>query len=212
MTPGFFLAAAYMIGALPTSYIVGRWHKLDLRKEGSGNLGSTNVYRVVGFKPAVVVLFVDLLKGFFPVWFFPQWDGHAGAWELGYGVAAVLGHIWPLYIRFRGGKGVATAAGTLFALAPVAVTIAFFLWLGTLLLTRTASLGVLIAATTIPIIARGAGASRSIVMYALFLGILVWWTHRTNLARLLHREEIEIYWNRKFTPSTNLGKSGDKEE
>ena len=210
MTLILFLVGAYLIGAIPTGYLIGRWYKLDLRKEGSGNLGSTNVYRVVGFIPSVVVLFVDLLKGFLPVWFFPQWDSRTGPWVLAYGLAAILGHIWPVYTRFRGGRGVATAGGTLIALAPIAVSIAFFLWLGTVLLTRTASLGSLLAATTIPIITKAVAAPQSVVIYALLIATLVWWTHRANIGRLLRREEIKIHWNRKFSPRTNFHDNGDK--
>jgi glycerol-3-phosphate acyltransferase PlsY len=214
VTLTLFLIGAYLIGAVPTGYLVGCWYKLDLREEGSGNLGSTNVYRVVGFMPSVVVLFVDLLKGFLPVWFFPQWDGRTGPWELGYGygLATILGHVWPLYMRFRGGKGVATAAGTLIALAPIAVLIASFLWLGTVLLTRTASLGSLFAATTIPIITKAVDAPQPVVMYALLVATLVWWTHRANIGRLVRREEIKIHWNRKFIPRTNSHKNRTKEE
>ena len=212
MTLALFLIGAYLIGAIPTGYLVGRWYKLDLREEGSGNLGSTNVYRVVGFIPSVVVLFVDLLKGFLPVWFFPQWDSHTGPWAFAYGLAATLGHVWPIYTRFRGGRGVATAGGTLIALAPVAVSIAFFIWLGTVLLTRTASLGSLLAATTIPIITwRVDPGSQSVVIYALLIATLVWWTHRANIGRLLRREEIKIHWNRRFTPRTNFHDNGNKE-
>lgn len=192
MTAVLLVLAAYLIGAFPTSYLIGRWYGVDLRNEGSGNLGGTNVYRVLGILPALTVLAVDLLKGFAPVWFFPVWDGRADTWDLAYGIAAIIGHVWPVYTRFRGGKGVATAAGTLLAVAPVAVTIAMFVWLGTLLLTRIASLASLLAATLIPLLANGADAPRPVVLYALLLALLVWWTHRSNLARLARREELRI--------------------
>lgn len=192
MTAVLLVLAAYLIGAFPTSYLIGRWYGVDLRNEGSGNLGGTNVYRVLGILPALTVLAVDLLKGFAPVWFFPVWDGRADTWDLAYGFAAIIGHVWPVYTRFRGGKGVATAAGTLLAVAPVAVTIAMFVWLGTLLLTRIASLASLLAATLIPLLANGADAPRPVVLYALLLALLVWWTHRSNLARLARREELRI--------------------
>lgn len=184
--------AAYLIGAFPTSYLVGRGYGVDLRSEGSGNLGATNVYRVLGFWPALAVLAVDLAKGFIPVWFFPQWDGHAGSWDLVYGFAAILGHVWPVYTKFRGGKGVATAAGTLLALAPVAMTIAVFVWIGTVLLTHTPSIASLVSAALIPVLANGAAAPRSVVMYALLLGLLVWWTHRSNIVRLVRRQELQV--------------------
>lgn len=190
--PYVFLAVSYLVGALPTSYFVGRLHGVDLRREGSRNLGGTNVYRVIGLKPAIAVLAIDLLKGFVPVWFLPQWDGRAGAWELAYGMAAIVGHIWPVYTRFRGGKGVATAAGTLFALAPVAALIAAFVWAGTLLLTRLASLASLLAATLVAPLARAAAAPGHTVLYALLLAAIVWWTHRRNVLRLIRREELRI--------------------
>lgn len=197
LTAGLLLLAAYLMGAVPTSYLMGKGYGVDLRTKGSGNLGATNVYRVLGLLPAIAVLFVDLLKGFFPVWFFPQWDGRTGTWELAYGIAAIAGHVWPVYIRFRGGKGVATAAGTLLALAPVALTISFFVWMGTLLLTRTASVASLLAAALLPIMARGAAAPRSVVVYALLLAVLVVWTHRRNLVRLVRRQELQIHWTRR---------------
>ncbi|MDX1579359.1 MAG: glycerol-3-phosphate 1-O-acyltransferase PlsY [Gemmatimonadota bacterium] len=203
------LVAAYLIGAFPTSYLMGQWQGVDLRSQGSGNLGATNVYRVLGFLPAVTVLGVDLLKGFIPVWFFTQWDGRGGTWALGYGIAAIAGHVWPIYTKFRGGKGVATAAGTLLAVAPVAVTIAVFVWVGTLLLTRTASIASLISATLIPILANGAAAPRPVVLYALFLGLLVWWTHRANLLRLIRRQELQIHFGHR---PERRGSEPDEEE
>lgn len=192
LTHLLLIGAAYLVGGFPTSYLIGRLHGVDLGEEGSGNYGATNVYRVLGFLPAITVVSVDVMKGFAPVWFFPEWDGRTGAWELAYGSAAILGHVWPIYTRFRGGKGVATAAGTLLAVAPVALLIAVFVWFGTLLLTRIASLASLMAATLIPLLARGAEAPTPIVLYTLCLAFLVWWTHRTNLVRLAQRRELRL--------------------
>lgn len=210
MTAFLFLATAYLLGAFPTSYLVGKWYGVDLREEGSGNLGGTNVYRVLGLLPALLVLFVDMLKGFVPVWFFPQWDARAGSWDLVYGLAAIMGHVYPVYMRFRGGKGVATAAGTMLAAAPVAVVIAIFVWIGILLITRTASIASLFSATLVPILARGAAAPRSVVLYALLLALLVWWTHRSNLIRLARRQELEIHFRRR--PDRKRGEERAEEE
>ncbi len=204
MTAPLFALSAYLVGSFPTSYLVGRMYGRDLRREGSGNLGSTNVYRILGFFPAGGVLVVDLLKGFLPVWFFPLWDGRTGGWAVVYGIAATAGHIWPVYTKFSGGKGVATAAGTMTALAPVAVTIAFFTWLGTLFLTRTASLASLLAASLVPILARSAAAPRAVVSYALLIAITVWWTHRPNIVRLVRREEFQVDWRRRVAPSDDV--------
>ena len=196
MTAPLLTLSSYLVGAFPTSYLVGRVYGYDLRREGSGNLGSTNAYRILGFFPAVAVLVIDLLKGFLPVWFFPMWDGRTGAWALAYGLAAILGHVWPVYTKFKGGKGVATAAGTMAALAPVAVAVAFFVWIVTVVLTRTASVASLVSATLVPVMASASGAPRSVMSYALLLAVTVWWTHRANLARIVRREELQIDWRR----------------
>ena len=196
MTAPLLTLSAYLVGALPTSYLVGRAYGYDLRREGSGNLGSTNAYRILGFFPAVAVLVVDLAKGFVPVWLFPLWDGRSGAWALAYGLAAITGHVWPVYTKFKGGKGVATAAGTMAALAPVAVAVAFMVWVVTVALTRTASVASLVSATIVPIMARASAAPRTVISYALIIAVSVWWTHRANLARIIRREELQIDWRR----------------
>ena len=106
------LAAAYLTGAFPTSYVVGRMRGIDLRQHGSGNLGATNAYRVLGWRAAIPIFIVDIAKGWFPTFAFPLWDGSPQwEWALAYGAAAILGHVFPVYVRFRGGKGVATSAG-----------------------------------------------------------------------------------------------------
>lgn len=186
------VVVAYLIGAFPTGHLVGRRAGVDLRRAGSGNPGGTNAYRVLGARAGALVLLVDLLKGFGPVWFFPQWEARPETWALAYGGAAIAGHIWPVYTGFRGGKGVATAAGTLLALAPVAALIASLVWLGTLLLTRLASLASLLAATLVPLLARGAAAPSHVVLYSLLLAAIVWWTHRQNVWRLVRGEEPRI--------------------
>lgn len=196
MTAPLLTLSAYLVGAFPTSYLVGRLYGYDLRREGSGNLGSTNAYRILGFFPAVAVLLVDLAKGFVPVWLFPAWDGRPSAWALAYGLAAITGHVWPVYTRFKGGKGVATAAGTMAALAPVAVGVAFLVWIVTVVLTRTASVASLVSATLVPVMARASAAPRAVISYALLLAVTVWWTHRANLARIVRRQELQIDWRR----------------
>ena len=120
------LALSYLLGATPTSYWMGRaFHGLDLREHGSGNLGATNVFRILGPKWALPVVAVDVAKGFVPVWFFPSMvDGGLG-WTLAFGGAAIVGHIYSLWVGFKGGKGIATSAGVFLALAPWAVLGAF---------------------------------------------------------------------------------------
>ena len=186
------LLGSYLIGALPTSYLIGRAHGIDLRNEGSGNLGTSNVLRVLGLIPALVVLPIDILKGFLPVWYFPQWDGAVGHWGFAYGLAAIIGHIWSVYVGFRGGKGVATAAGALLALTPLAAVTGLLVWVGILLITRIPSVASLVAASTVPVVAYMAEAPGYTVLFATSLATLVWWTHRENVRRLAHREELKL--------------------
>ena len=116
------IALSYLIGATPTSYWMGRAvHGLDLREHGSGNLGATNVFRILGAKWALPVVAVDIAKGFLPVWFFPGMVGGDLRWTLAFGGAAIVGHIFSLWVGFKGGKGIATSAGVFLALATWAV-------------------------------------------------------------------------------------------
>jgi glycerol-3-phosphate acyltransferase PlsY len=187
------LFASYLLGAFPTSYLMGRARGLDLREQGSGNLGAANAYRVLGAPSGLLVLPVDILKGFIPVWYFPGWDGSAIAeWAFAYGVLAIAGHVWPIFTGFQGGKGVATAAGVMFALAPVASLAGFMIWFGMLLVTRTPSVASLLAATAVPIVAYIAAAPPFTVLFAVALSASVWWTHRGNLRRLRHGEELPL--------------------
>jgi glycerol-3-phosphate acyltransferase PlsY len=151
--PGLLLLAAYLIGAFPTSLLVGRLRGIDLRKHGSGNLGATNAFRVLGWKAAAPVFIVDILKGWFPTFFFPRWDGVAATeLALAYGAAAIVGHVFSVYVRFKGGKGVATSTGVLLALAPAAVGIGLLLWAGLVYLTGYVSLASIVSALVVPIV------------------------------------------------------------
>lgn len=189
----FFLLLAYLVGSFPTSHLVGRAFSVDLRRLGSGNLGGANVYRHLGAGAALLVVGADLAKGFLPTWFFPLWDGSGDPhWALGYGLLAICGHIWSVFTGFRGGKGVATAAGALAALAPLAVLVGFLVWLGLLLITRIVSVASLTAATVVPLVAFVAAAPLPTVAFAVALGGLLWWTHRSNVGRLLRREEFRL--------------------
>lgn len=188
-----FLLGAYLFGAFPTSYLYGRLRGRDLRELGSGNLGATNVYRFLGARGAVLVVVVDLAKGFIPTWFFPLWDGASSPdWALAYGFLAIAGHVWSVFTGFSGGKGVATAAGALLALAPVAVLVGAMVWMGLALITRFASLASLTAATVVPVVAYVGAAPGTTVLFAVTLAGIVWITHRENLARLLRREELRL--------------------
>ncbi|MEJ2483086.1 MAG: glycerol-3-phosphate 1-O-acyltransferase PlsY [Gemmatimonadota bacterium] len=188
-----WILLAYLVGSIPTAWLVGRAFGVDLREEGSGNLGGTNAYRVLGARGGLPVILVDILKGYFPAAFFPQWDGSAvGELALVYGLLAIMGHVWPVWLRFRGGKGVATGAGVLIALAPFAALVATLVWVGIVFLTRTVSVASLAAASVVPLAAAITDAPWSTTLFCAGVAIFVWWTHRSNLARIARGEELKF--------------------
>lgn len=193
MTVALLLAAAYLLGSTPASSLAGRLAGVDLTRRGSGNLGGTNVFRVLGWRWALPVVVVDIGKGFVPAWFFPVWDG-AGAPQLAlaYGLAAIAGHVWSVFLRFRGGKGVATSGGVLLALAPLATAIGALVWGGLVLLTRTVSIASLAAATSLPVLTWLFDQPGEKVAFTAMLALFVWWTHRENVGRLVRGEELRF--------------------
>lgn len=197
MNPFLLLLLAYLLGATPTSLWVGKGiHGVDLRTEGSGNLGATNTFRVLGWKAALPVVVVDVLKGWFPAWFFPQIDvtGSPWIWGAAYGAAAIVGHVYSVWVHFRGGKGVATSGGVFLALTPWAVAVAFVTWLVALLATRTASVASIVAAVALPVAVaftpHEGGAA--MVAFTAALAVFVIWAHRSNVRRLLRGEEPRL--------------------
>lgn len=190
MIPALLTVAAYLLGAIPTSYLVARLRGIDLRQHGSGNLGATNTYRVLGWRAATPVFIVDILKGWFPTQFFPGWDG-ADLPELAlvYGAAAIVGHVFSVYVGFRGGKGVATSAGVLLALAPLAVVVGLVLWGSIVFFTGYVSLASIIAAAAVPPVILVVQGARAVFWLSLGLAAFVVFAHRANLRRLWRGEE-----------------------
>jgi glycerol-3-phosphate acyltransferase PlsY len=193
LSPVLLVVLAYLLGAIPSSYWVGRAvYGIDLRQHGSGNLGATNVYRVLGWRAALPVMLADIGKGFLPAWLFPRLDGAAPwSWALAYGTAAVLGHVYSLFVRFKGGKGVATSGGVLLGLAPWAVLAGFAVWMLVVLTTRIVSLGSILAALTVPLslLVLPSEGGRPLLWFTIALAAFVIWAHRANVARLARGEE-----------------------
>jgi len=187
------LIASYLIGSIPASYLVGRLARgIDLRSEGSGNLGATNAFRVLGWRLAVPVLMIDLLKGWFPAFYFPKFIGAGEGWAIAFGGAAIIGHVFSIYMGFRGGKGVATSAGVFLALAPLAILAGIAVWLLLVLKTRIVSIGSLAAALVVPVavwLTEGVGPT---LWLSLGLMIFVFYAHRSNIGRLLRGEELRF--------------------
>ena len=187
------VVGAYLLGSIPSSWIAGRASGVDLTRRGSGNLGGTNVFRVLGWKWALPVVLVDVGKGFVPAWYFAGLDPvGAPQLALAYGLAAVAGHVWSVFLRFEGGKGVATAGGVLLALAPVATAVGALIWVSLVFLTRIVSVASLSAATALPVVAWVLDAQPEKVLFTAGLAAFVWWTHRENVARLARGEELQF--------------------
>ena len=190
-----FLALAYIVGATPTSYWVGKaFHGLDLRDHGSGNLGATNAFRILGWKSAIPVIVVDIGKGFVPVWLFPGLADASFEWSLAFGAAAIVGHMFSIWVGFRGGKGVATSAGVFLALAPWAVLGAFIVWGVVTATSRYVSLGSMAAAASLPplVLFTPHEGGLGFLSFTAVLAAFVIWAHRTNVFRLLRGEESRI--------------------
>jgi glycerol-3-phosphate acyltransferase PlsY len=180
------LVLAYLIGATPTSYLVGKLVKgIDLREHGSNNLGATNVYRVLGWKYAIPVGVTDVLKGAVPVVILGPWSNGPAWFTVALGLAAVLGHMFSPYVRFRGGKGVATAAGMFLGLAPVAIVISVAIWAVTLWLSGYVSVASLTVAVLFPVWVRITVPEQPYTFWAgMVLALLIVYSHRANIQRL----------------------------
>jgi glycerol-3-phosphate acyltransferase PlsY len=194
------LLLSYFLGAIPTGYWLGRiWKGIDIRSFGSGNLGATNVLRVLGPVPGMFTLACDGLKGVVPVlvaqYLFPgDLLLHAVT-----GMVAIVGHTTSIFVHFRGGKGVATAAGVFSVLMPFPCACAGFMFVVTVALTRFVSLGSLLGVLTLVISSFIFSTQRPLVWTAAAVAAFVVWTHRGNIQRLREGTENRIQWPKKNT-------------
>jgi len=192
------LCAAYLIGSIPTGLLVGRLRGVDIRKVGSGNVGATNVARMVGKLPGLLVLIVDIAKGYLPATFLASKAAALGAaWpaenlRLLMGVAAVAGHIWNPFLQFKGGKGVATGLGVLLGLDARVGLGSLAVWLAVAFATRYVSIASISAAVASCFLMAFLGHSALWVWGAIAVALAILWRHRSNMLRLLQREEPKI--------------------
>lgn len=183
------LAATFLVGSFPTGVLAGRLNGIDIRTVGSGNVGATNVFRALGKPWGIATLIVDALKGFLPVLLLlkafpePSWVPTAGA------LAAVLGHTFSPFLRFRGGKGVATSAGVFLALLPLPTTAALAVFLAVFLPTRIVALGSLSASLALPTAAFWRSGLTPASGLAALLALLIFLKHIPNIRRLLSGRE-----------------------
>lgn len=183
-----FIAVCFLAGSFPTAYLVGRAHGVDIRKAGSGNIGATNVFRVLGRGAGVLTMTVDVLKGLVPVLLLEKWSGVAWAPAAG-AVAAILGHSFSPFMKFKGGKGVATSAGAFLALLPVATLSAIVVFLLLFIWTRIVSIGSLGGAAVLPTAAFLINGKSPAAFLAAAVSFLIVVRHVPNIKRLLKGEE-----------------------
>ncbi len=191
---------SYLIGAVPTAYLFGKLKGIDLHKCGSGNIGATNAWRVLGKGTGITTLLIDIAKGFAAVKFIALLSGKAGdglvLQRIYCGIAAILGHTFPVYLKFRGGKGVAATVGVLLGLAPKVLGCAFGVWVAALFISGYVSLSSVLAAIALPIFSIWLDYPNALKVFFLLMGILIIVQHRSNLRRLFAGEEKKFLWKK----------------
>jgi acyl phosphate:glycerol-3-phosphate acyltransferase len=201
VTLAVLILGSYLLGSIPFGYLAGRSAGIDIRQSGSRNIGATNVVRVLGKRYGYPVFALDFLKGFAAVKISmltapgqpPEWNSSVIFGILA-AMASVLGHLYPPWLKFQGGKGVATSAGALLALAPVATLIGIAVWIVVFWLTRYVSLASMMAAIVLPIIILVAGSkdqnrTKPLFYSSICVAAIVIWRHRSNIVRLIRGTE-----------------------
>ncbi len=197
------LVVSYLVGAIPTSYIAARiFAGIDLREHGSKNLGATNLYRVLGWRFALPVGLIDAAKGAVPVLLFAPMVSSSELFALVSGITAVLGHVYSVFVGFRGGKGVATAAGVMLALTPIALGVSLVVWVGLVFLTGYVSVGSIAAAAIFPLAVLLLEHPSVPEILWLDVGVAagIIWLHRGNIQRLLKGTENRFGRRAASTP------------
>ena len=185
------ILAAYLIGSIPFALILARRWGTDLRVVGSGNLGAANVMRSSGVRAGVLVALLDMAKGAASVWIAERVSA-GPVLPAAAGVAAIVGHIYPVWLKFRGGKGVATACGVFSVLAPTAVPPVLAIFIALVWLTKYISLGSVVASIALPPLAYAAGAASTTIAAAVAAAAIIVFRHRSNVRRLLAGTERRI--------------------
>lgn len=182
---------AYLLGSIPMAYLMAKWTKnIDIRQYGSGNVGFTNALRTIGKGPAFIVLFGDIGKGLIAALMGKYYGGPV----LGIlaGVAVLVGHNYPIFLRFKGGKGAASGIGVVFALIPEVALLAVLVWVITTFITRYVSLATILGAITVPVAATLLNKELEYILFGIFAAIFVIYKHRSNITRLLNGTEYKI--------------------
>lgn len=187
-----FPIIGYFIGAIPFGLVVSKMVGTDVREEGSRNIGATNVSRVLGKKYGLITLVCDCLKGFLPMYVAAAFLGDSESKEFVVattGVFAVIGHMFPIYLKFKGGKGVATGLGVFLYLSPAAIGISLLVFIASVAITGFVSVGSLLASASMAVWLFLLGASGTTIVAAGFVALLIWFKHHENIKRLLQGNE-----------------------
>jgi glycerol-3-phosphate acyltransferase PlsY len=194
----------YLLGSIPTGFVLARAKGVDIRTMGSGNIGATNVMRILGKPLGILVLFFDAAKGWVscswvPLFVMRSVGGEGGQGEtalvnlaIAGGIASILGHNYTCWLRFRGGKGIATTAGVMLGLAPLALLVVLGIWIAVVALSRYVSLGSTVAAACLPVSVWWLGGLPQVVVVAALLAALAIYKHRSNIQRLIQGTENRI--------------------
>ncbi|MCS7244434.1 MAG: glycerol-3-phosphate 1-O-acyltransferase PlsY [Candidatus Calescibacterium sp.] len=202
----FTLLLAYFLGSIPTGYIIGKFKGLDITKEGSGNIGMANVFRTLGPKYGALVLILDALKGFIPTYISIKLD-FTTLFVLLVGITSILGHIFTVFLKFKGGKGVATSLGVVLAISPILAISSFLVWLTTVIITRYSSLGSILAsiwATIIIILYQFNLINFNLInvnienktyltVFCSIICIFILYKHRENIKRIINNTENRLF-------------------
>lgn len=188
----FIALAAYLIGSIPFGYLLARfWKGIDIRQHGSGNIGATNVWRTLGKGPGIVVLVLDLLKGVTAVLLAKQLD-NTDTTVLLAALLVMVGHSWPVWLGFKGGKIIATGAGAVLAIAPIPLLLSFLVWAATVGLTRYVSLGSILGAASLPLWMFALQYNRGFIIFSILVSSFAVYKHRSNIVRLWQGKEFKI--------------------
>jgi len=185
------LLLSFLLGAIPNAYLIAKiFYRIDIRNCGSGNPGATNVWRSVGKIPGTLTFLFDVLKGFIPVFIarkiFPE---PSLTYPMMAGFCAVAGHIWTPFLRFKGGKGVATGFGVFLGLIPIATFFALIVFIITLALTKYVALGSIAASISLPLFLYFLKRSPILIYTSIILAIIIIWRHKSNIKKILNKTE-----------------------
>lgn len=197
MTQLTVVIVAYLLGSIPFAYLAGKTRGIDIRTVGSKNVGASNVFRELGRRIGITVMALDIAKGLIAVVIANL--STSSPWPVVAAAAAILGHVFPVWLRFKGGKGVAVAGGAMIGLATIPALIVLVIWIVIVGLTRYVSVGSIACAAIFPFLVLGFGAPWPTVVFAVLAAIMVIVRHRANIARLRRGKE----------PRLNFGRRGD---